>query len=299
MPHDPDEKPPPPAETPPAFDFNTRPRWRSKLFPAPDGPPAESAPQKPVPAPARETAPEFDTDNLPLLRPQFRLTPDDLGAKRTLQKPAPTPSPRKTTGEDWRAQTLAQRANQPPPRADEPASGSESALRAFLDTDEADAQIETPLAEDEHNAPRTAWPAGSTERTRQLVQNSLVTRMAVQTEHGLGFVAEMPSLVAERLPGNFARGSVEHPRLDSQGKPPLRIDPPCTALEACHRAVGTCDVISRQGDARRHGPRDRDGSEANDPVRVTGAVARPPAEAHNRIVDAIPVLVGVPDRPVP
>ena len=33
----------------------------------------------------------------------------------------------------WRAQTLAERANQPPPRADEPASESESALRAFLD----------------------------------------------------------------------------------------------------------------------------------------------------------------------
>ena len=152
MPQDRDEKPPA-LEAPAAFDFNTRPRWRSKLFPAPDGPPAESAPQKPVPAPARETAPEFDTDNLPLLRPQFRLTPDDLGAKRALRKPAPASAPRKMPKEDWRAQTLAERANQPPPRAEEPAGKSEAALRAFLDTAEAEAQSETPLAEDEQDGP--------------------------------------------------------------------------------------------------------------------------------------------------
>ena len=201
MPHDHDEKPAG-GETPPAFDFNKLPHWRSKLFPAPDEAPAEPAPQKPVPAPARETtpevatpepegaavldldrlprvrpvfmptpddpsekpvpqkpapaqagetAPEFDPDILPRVRPQFRVTTDDLGAKRALQKPAPTPSPRKTTGEDWRAQTLAQRATQPPPRADEPASESESALRAFLDTDEADAHSEAPSAEDEQD----------------------------------------------------------------------------------------------------------------------------------------------------
>ena len=64
MPHDHDEKPPPP-EAPPAFDFNKLPRWRSKLFSAPDDPPAEPAPQKPAPAQARETAPEFDPDRPP------------------------------------------------------------------------------------------------------------------------------------------------------------------------------------------------------------------------------------------
>ena len=201
MPHDPDEKPPPP-EAPPAFDFNTLPRWRSKLFPAPDGPPAESAPQKPVAAPARETTPEvatpepegaavLDLDRLPRVRPVFMLTPDDppgkpapqkpataasnetsferdpenirqvrpkfrvrtdkLGVRRTLQKPTPTPAPRKTTGEDWRAQTLAERANEAPVQAEEPARESEAALRAFLDAPEAKAQIETPLAEDEQD----------------------------------------------------------------------------------------------------------------------------------------------------
>ena len=151
MPRDPNEKPAPAPEATSGFDPNTRPRWRSKLFPAPDGPAAESAPQKPGPAAARETAPEFDPDILPRVRPQFRLTPDDLGAKRALRKPPPAPSPRKTTGEDWRAKTLAQRANQLPPRADEPASESESALRAFLDTDKADAHSEAPSAEDEQD----------------------------------------------------------------------------------------------------------------------------------------------------
>ena len=150
MPHDDDEKPPAP-DAPPAFDFNTLTRWRSKLFPAPDDPPAEAAPEKPAPAPQRGSAPEFDPDILPLVRPSLRVTTDDLGAKRALRKPAPAPSPRKTTGEDWRAQTLAQRANQPPPRADEPASESESALRAFLDTGEADAHSEAPSAEDEQD----------------------------------------------------------------------------------------------------------------------------------------------------
>ena len=119
----------------------------------PDDPPGEPAQQKPAPAQAGETAPEFDPDILPLVRPSFRVTTDDLGAKRALRKPAPAPSPRKTTGEDWRAQTLAQRANQPPPRADKPARESEAALRAFLDTAEAEAQIETPLAEDDQDRP--------------------------------------------------------------------------------------------------------------------------------------------------
>ena len=201
MAHDPDERPPAP-EAPAAFDFNTRPRWRSKLFPATDGPPAESAPQKPVPAPARETTPEgatpkpegaavLDLDRLPRVRPAFMLTPDDPPGKptpqeptpaqagetvsefdpnilprvrpafrittnkpwaeSTLQKPAPAPSPRKTTGKDWRAQTLAERANKPPPRAEEPARESESALRAFLDTGEA--ETENRSAKDDEDQP--------------------------------------------------------------------------------------------------------------------------------------------------
>ena len=111
MPHDHDEKPPA-AEAPAAFDFNKLPRVRPKFFLTPDDPPGKPAPQKPVPAPVREPAPEFDPDILPRVRPQFRVTTDDLGARRALRKPAPAPSPRKTTGEDWRAQTLAQRANQ-------------------------------------------------------------------------------------------------------------------------------------------------------------------------------------------
>ena len=150
MPHDPDEKPPTP-EAPPAFDFNKLPRWRSKLFPTPDDPPEKPVPQKPAPAQAGETAPEFDPDILPLVRPSFRVTTNDLGAKRALRKPAPAPSPRKTTGEDWRAQTLAQRANQPPPRADKPARESEAALRAFLDTGEAEAQSGAQPGEDEQD----------------------------------------------------------------------------------------------------------------------------------------------------
>ena len=203
MPHDHDEKPSPP-DAPPAFDFNKLPRWRSKLFPAPDEAPAEPAPQKPVPAPARETTPEvatpepegtavLDLDRLPRVRPVFMLTPDDppgkpppqkpataasnetsferdpenvprvrpkfrvrtdkLGAGRTLQKPAPAPAARKMPREDWRSSALAERANEPRPRAEEPASESQAALRAFLNTTEAEGQIETPLAEDEHNGP--------------------------------------------------------------------------------------------------------------------------------------------------
>ena len=144
MPHDHDEKPPPP-DAPPAFDFNNLPRVRPKFFLTPDDPPGEPAPEKP--------APEFDQNILPRVRPAFRVITGKLGAKPTLQKPAPAPSPRKTTGEDWRAQTLAQRANQPPARADEPARESEAALRAFLDTGEAEAQIETPLAEDDQDRP--------------------------------------------------------------------------------------------------------------------------------------------------
>ena len=153
MPHDHDEKPAPAPELPAAFDFNDLPRVRPKFFLTPDDPPGKPAPQESAPAQAGERAPEFDPDILPLVRPSFRVTTDDLGAKRVLRKPAPAPSPRKTTGEDWRAQTLAQRANQPPPRADKPARESEAALRAFLDTAEAEAQSETPLAEDAKEPP--------------------------------------------------------------------------------------------------------------------------------------------------
>lgn len=107
MARDRDEKPGPAPEAPPAFDFNDLPRVRPKFFLTPDDPPGEPAPEKP--------APELNPDILPLVRPTFRVTTGKLGAKRALQKPAPAPSPRKTTGEDWRAQTLAERANQPPP----------------------------------------------------------------------------------------------------------------------------------------------------------------------------------------
>ena len=150
MPHDRDEKPPAPDATP-AFDFNNLPRVRPAFMLTPDDPPGEPAQHKPAPAQAGETAPEFDPDILPLVRPSFRVTTNDLGAKRALRKPAPAPSPRKTTGEDWRAQTLAQRANQPPPRADKPARESEAALRAFLDTGEAEAQSGAQPGEDEQD----------------------------------------------------------------------------------------------------------------------------------------------------
>ena len=139
MPHDRDEKPPAPDATP-AFDFNNLPRVRPAFMLTPDDPPGKPAPEKP--------APEFDPNILPLVRPAFRVTTGKLGARPTLQKPAPAPPPRKTTGEDWRAQTLAERANKPPARAEEPASEGQAALRAFLEAGEADAQSETPLADE-------------------------------------------------------------------------------------------------------------------------------------------------------
>ena len=49
------------------------------------------------------------------------------------------------------AEDDTERANQPPPRAEEPARESQAALREFLGTAEADAQSETPLAEDEQD----------------------------------------------------------------------------------------------------------------------------------------------------
>ena len=151
MPHDPDKKASPAPEAPPAFDFDTLPRVRPNFFLTPDDPPGKPAPQKPTPAQAGETVPEFNPDSLPLVRPTFRVTTDKLGAKRTLQKPAPAPSPRKTSGEDWRARTLVERANEPPPRVEEPASESQAALRTFLDTAEGEIQIETPLAKDDQD----------------------------------------------------------------------------------------------------------------------------------------------------
>ena len=96
---------------------------------------------------------DADPDILPLVRPTFRVTTGKLGAKRALQKPAPAPSTRKTTGEDWRAQTLAERSSEASPGAEEPAGESESALRAFLHTGEAGAESETGPREDEQAPP--------------------------------------------------------------------------------------------------------------------------------------------------
>ena len=114
MPHDHDEKPPPP-EAPPAFDFDKLPRWRSKIFSAPDDAPAEPAPQKPAPAPARETAQEFDPDMLPRVRPQFRATTDNLGrgarCANQHRRPHPARQPVRT-GE--RKRSLSGRTNPQP-----------------------------------------------------------------------------------------------------------------------------------------------------------------------------------------
>ena len=72
------------------------------------------------------------------------------GRNAQLSKPGRAQGARE---EDWRrlasAGTLAQRANESPPRAEEPASESQAALRAFLEAGEAEAQIETPLAEED------------------------------------------------------------------------------------------------------------------------------------------------------
>ena len=153
MPHDRDEKPTPAPEAAPAFDPDRLPRSRPNFMLTPDEPGANRTLQEPAPAPARETAPEFDPDNLPRVRAQFRLTPDDLAGKRAARKPAPAPAPRKRTGQDWRARTLAQRADESPPRAEEPASESQTALRAFLEAGEAEPELEAPLAEDEQDRP--------------------------------------------------------------------------------------------------------------------------------------------------
>ena len=151
MPHDPEKKESPAPEAPPAFDFDDLPRLQPNFFLTPDDPPAKPAAQKPTTAPAGETAFELDPDNVPRVRPKFRVRTDNLGAQRTLQKSASTPAARKTAGGDWRARPLAERANEPPPRVREPARNedAEAALRTFLDAPEAEAQIETPLAEDE------------------------------------------------------------------------------------------------------------------------------------------------------
>ena len=114
---------------------------------------AQPAPQKPATATSNETSFERDPENVPQVRPKFRVRTDELGKKRTLLISASTPAPRKTTGEDWRARTLAERANEPPPQAEEPTRESEAALRAFLDTAEAEPQLEAPLAKDEQDRP--------------------------------------------------------------------------------------------------------------------------------------------------
>ena len=145
--------PAPARETAPAFDFDDLPRLRPNFFLTPDDPPGKPTPQKPATGQAGETSLEFDPDNVPRVRPQFRITTDKPWAKPTLQKPAPASAGRKMPGGDWRASALAERANEPPPQGEEPARESEAALRAFLDAPEAEAQIETPLAEDEKDLP--------------------------------------------------------------------------------------------------------------------------------------------------
>ena len=148
MPRDRDENltPTPKARLP--FDPGTLPRWRSELFPTPDDPPG-----KPAPALKRETALEVDPNIVPWVEPTFRVTTDESRAKRARQEPAAAPAPQKRIGQDWRLRTLAKRATEPPPRAEKPASESQAALRAFLDAAEADAQIETPFAEDDQDPP--------------------------------------------------------------------------------------------------------------------------------------------------
>ena len=147
--------PTPPPEAAPAFDFDNLPRLRPNFFLTPDDPPGKPAPQKPATGPARETALEFDPDNLPRVQPRFRVRTDKLGAKRKLQAtvPAPVPAPRKMPGGDWRARTIAQRANESPPRVEEPVSESQAALRAFLEAGEAEPELETPLDKDEQDRP--------------------------------------------------------------------------------------------------------------------------------------------------
>ena len=149
MPHDSDDKSAPEPEGAAVFDLDRLPRVRPRFLLTPDEPGTKRARQEPAPEQAGETTPEFDPDSLPRVRPQFRLRTDDLAGKRAPRKPAPAAP--KRTGEDWRAGTLAKRANESPPRAEEPASESQAALRAFLEAGEAEARIETPLAEDEQD----------------------------------------------------------------------------------------------------------------------------------------------------
>lgn len=153
MPQDRDEKPGPAAKVAPRFDFDDLPRVRPVFILTPEERGAQPAPQKPATATSNETSFERDPENVPQVRPKFRVRTDELGKKRTLLKSASTPAPRKTTGEDWRARTLAERANEPPPQAEEPTRESEAALRAFLDTAEAEPQLEAPLAKNEQDRP--------------------------------------------------------------------------------------------------------------------------------------------------
>ena len=151
MPHDSDEKPTPAPEAAraPTFDFDDLPRVRPVFMFTPNQRAGEPATQEPATAPSRETGPEFDTDNVPRVRPQFRLRPHDLPGTSAPREPAPVAQ--KRTGEDWRAATLAQRANESPPRGEKPTGESEAALRAFLDTGEA--ETENRSAKDDEDQP--------------------------------------------------------------------------------------------------------------------------------------------------
>ena len=153
MPHDRNEKPAPAAKVAPTFDFDDLPRVRPVFILTPEERGAQPAPQKPATATSNETSFERDLENVPQVRPKFRVRTDELGKKRSGQKSAPAPSSRKIPGGDWRASTLAKRANESPVQAEEPARESEAALRAFLDTAEAEPQLEAPLAKDEQDRP--------------------------------------------------------------------------------------------------------------------------------------------------
>ena len=135
------------------MDLDRLPRVRPVFMLTPDEPPGKPAPQKPATAASNETPLERDPENVPRVRPKFRVRTDKLGAGGALQKPAPAPAARKMPREDWRSNALAERANEPRPQAEEAASESQAALRAFLNTTEAEGQIETPLAEDEQDPP--------------------------------------------------------------------------------------------------------------------------------------------------
>ena len=154
MPHDHDEKPQAPKAQGPRpkaqgwFDPGTLPRWRPKFLFTPDDPPG-----KPPPTQTGQPAPGFDPDIVPWVEPAFRIATDESRTGCTPREPARTAAQNKRTGQDWSARAIARRATEPPSRADRPVSESQAALRAFLDAAEAEAQIETPLAEDDQGRP--------------------------------------------------------------------------------------------------------------------------------------------------